>query len=133
MLKSPVVRKDRLRVYFSPLWEPVLPKQDIDCDIDLGARGMVPARSFDGLLFVAGLSGQMADILGKARKIFAVAGSDLEDVVRVLQFHSDLGDFGDTVEQWRSVIGDAGLPYSAIETGKSRLIVDLWGSVPGNA
>jgi enamine deaminase RidA (YjgF/YER057c/UK114 family) len=102
--------------------------RDIECDIDLGGRGMVPARCFDGLLFVAGLSGQMADILAQARKVFAAAGNNLENVVRVLQFHSDLGDFGDTVEQWRSVIGDAGLPFSAIETGNNRLIVDLWGA-----
>jgi len=107
--------------------------KDIECDIELGARGMVPARSFDGLLFIAGLSGQMADILDKARKIFTAAGSDLENVVRVLQFHSNLGDLHDTHEEWRSVIGDAGLPYSAIETGEARLIVDLWGSVAAQA
>jgi enamine deaminase RidA (YjgF/YER057c/UK114 family) len=107
--------------------------RDIACDIDLDAPGMVTARSFDGLLFVAGLGGQMADILGKARKIFAAAGSSLQNVVRVLQFHPDLGDFGRTAEQWRSVIGDAGLPYSAIATGNNRLIVDLWGRVPGKA
>src|SRR5258706_13484587 len=76
--------------------------RDIECDIGLVAPGMVPARSFDGLLFVAGLmarSGtaraQMADILGKARMIFAAADSDLKRVVRVLQFHSELGDFPD--------------------------------------
>jgi enamine deaminase RidA (YjgF/YER057c/UK114 family) len=110
--------------------------RDIECDVDLVAPGMVPARSFDGLLFVAGLMAQsgfaraqMADILGKARKIFAAAGSDLEHLVRALHFHSDLGEFPDTYEEWRSIIGDAGLPYSAIETGEARLIVDLWGSV----
>ncbi|MEO8143958.1 MAG: RidA family protein [Betaproteobacteria bacterium] len=125
--------------------------RDIECDIDLVAPGMIPARSFDGLLFVAGLMAidreglvpqapttqlQMADILGKARKIFAAAGSDLENVVRVLQFHADLGDFEDTYAEWRGVIGDAGLPFSAVETGKdlfvpgAKLIVDLWGSAP---
>jgi hypothetical protein len=73
----------------------------------------------------------MADILGKASRIFAAAGSDLNHVVRVLQFHSNLGDFPDTCAEWRTVIGDAGLPFSSIETGTgARLIVDLWGSVP---
>lgn len=126
--------------------------QDIDCAVELVAPGMVAARSFDGLLFVAGLMAidreglvpqaraaraQMADILGKARRIFAAAGSDLEHVVRALQFHSDLGEFNDTYAEWRSAIGDTGLPFSAIETGEdlvvpgARLIVDLWGSVPG--
>ena len=111
--------------------------RDIECDVDLVAPGMVPARSFDGLLFVSGLMArnqttartQMADILGKARKIFAAAGSDLENTVRVLQFHADLGDFPDTFAEWRSAIGDVGLPFSAIEVGGTSLIVDLWGSV----
>lgn len=117
--------------------------RDIDCAVDLVAPGMIPARSFDGLLFVAGLMAidggtaraQMADILGKARRIFAAAGSDLDHVVRALQFHSDLGDFPDTYSEWRSAIGDAGLPYSAIEAGKNlfvpgaSVIVDLWGAV----
>jgi enamine deaminase RidA (YjgF/YER057c/UK114 family) len=123
--------------------------RDIECDIDLLAPGMVPARSFDGLLFVAGLmaidseglvpqartaGAQMADILAKARKIFAAAGCELENVVRVLQFHSDLGDFHDTYTEWRSVIGDAGLPFSAVEVGTelfvpgASVIVDLWGA-----
>jgi len=111
--------------------------RDIECDVELVAPGMVPARSLDGLLFVAGLMAvggdaraQMADILGKARKVFTAAGSDLENVVRVLQFHSDLADFPDTYAEWRSAIGDVGLPFSAIESGKGpRLVVDLWGSV----
>jgi enamine deaminase RidA (YjgF/YER057c/UK114 family) len=120
--------------------------RDIECDVELVAPGMIPARSFDGLLFVSGLEAeahtvraQMAGILGKARKIFAAADSTLEHVVRLLQFHSDLGDFPDTYTEWRAVIGDVGLPFSAIETGKdllvpgARLVVDLWGSVPGKA
>lgn len=138
--------------------------RDIECGIDLVAPGMIPARSLDGLLFVAGLMGidsaglvpdarvdrclpfyqataraQTADILGKARKIFAAAGSDLENVVCVLQFYSDLGDFYDTYTEWRSAVGDGGLPFSAVEVGKdlfvpgASLIVDLWGSVPGAA
>src|SRR6185503_10817130 len=93
--------------------------RDIECDVDLGARGMVPARSFDGLLFVAGLTdARMADILGKARKIFAAAGSRLENAVRVLQFHANLAE-----------CSDIGLPFSAIEAGGTSLIVDFWGSV----
>jgi hypothetical protein len=98
---------------------------------------MIPARSFDGLLLVAGLmDAEMAGTLGKARKIFDAAGSDLEHVVRVLQFHSDLGDFPDSYREWRGATGDAGPPFSAIEVGRDLFvpgashIVDLWGSVP---
>ena len=111
--------------------------RDIECDVEPLAPRMVAARSFDGLLFVAGLTDtRMTGILGKARNVFAAAGSDLEHVVRVLQFHSDLGDFPDSCREWRGAIGDARLPVSAIEVGKDRFapgaspIVDLWGSVP---
>jgi len=133
--------------------------RDIECAIDLVAPGMIPARSFDGLIFVAGLMAidaaglvpearideaipfyqstaraQMADILGKARKIFAAAGSDLGNVVRVLQFHSNLADFNDTYAEWHSAVGEAGLPFSAVEVADdlfvpgASMIVDLWGS-----
>ena len=78
---------------------------------------------------------QMADILGKARRIFVAAGSDLGNVVRVLQFHSNLADFHDTYTEWRSAVGDAGLPFSALEVADdlfvpgASVIVDLWGSL----
>lgn len=135
--------------------------RDIECAIDLVAPGMVPARSFDGLLFVAGLMAiddeglvpeariddalpfyqstaraQMADILGKARRIFTAAGTDLSNVVRVLQFHSNLADFHATYSEWQASVGDAGLPFSALEVAGdlfvpgASLIVDLWGHVP---
>jgi enamine deaminase RidA (YjgF/YER057c/UK114 family) len=124
--------------------------RDIECAVELPVPGMVPARSFDGLLFVAGLAAtgrserpagtraQIADILGKARGIFAAAGSELENVVRVLQFHADLGDFDDTCTEWCAALGDAALPFSAVETGADAnvpgagLLVDLWGCVPGD-
>ena len=36
---------------------------------------------------------QMADILAKATRIFAAAGSSLDQVVRALHFHADLAQF----------------------------------------
>lgn len=137
--------------------------RDIECAIDLVVPGMVPARSFDGLLFVAGLMAvdagglvpearmndalpfyqstaraQMADILAKARRIFTAAGTDLDNVVRVLQFHSNLADFHATYSEWESAIGEAGLPFSVsarevaddLFVPGASVIVDLWGHVP---
>lgn len=135
--------------------------RDIECSVDLIGPNMLPARAFDGLLFVAGLMAidatgvipdaridtttpfyrsaaraQMDDILEKARKIFAAAGSDLRHVVRALQFHSDLGDFYDTHRAWKHVVGDNPLPFSAIEVDSrlfvpgTSVIVDLWGASP---
>lgn len=135
--------------------------KDVDCGVELPVPGMLVARSFDGLLFVAGLMAvdagglvpeakvdpempffqstahaQMADVLVKAGKVFAAAGSDLSHVLRVLQFHADLADFHETWGAWDAKQREAGLPFSAIETGVepfvpgARLVVDLWGAVP---
>jgi enamine deaminase RidA (YjgF/YER057c/UK114 family) len=128
--------------------------KDIDCGTALVAPGMLAARSFDGLLFVAGLMAldgeglvpaarsnpsvraQMADILGKAEQVFAAAGSDLRHVLRVLQFHVDVGDFAESWSAWEPALRGAGLPFSAVETGVepfvpgARLVADFWGAVP---
>jgi enamine deaminase RidA (YjgF/YER057c/UK114 family) len=74
------------------------------------------ARAFDGLLFVAGLTGE--DIVEQAKRIFDAAGTDLSNVVRALYFHSK------TFEPQ-----DPGFAYSAIRVD-SDLIVDLWGYTP---
>jgi enamine deaminase RidA (YjgF/YER057c/UK114 family) len=122
---------------------------------------MLAARSLDGLLFVAGLMpldaaglvpagcveptapffhnvvrAQMADILEKAQTIFAAAGASLKDVVRALHFHADLSTFYDSYLEWEQLIGDAGLPFSAIQVNDAlfvpgaALLVDLWGYIP---
>ena len=102
------------------------------------AAGLVPeARIDDALPFYQSTArAQMADILSKARRIFSAAGTDLGNVVRVLQFHSNLADFHATYSEWESAIGEAGLPFSALEVADdlfvpgARVIVDLWGHVP---
>lgn len=135
--------------------------RDIECSVQLLGNNMLPARSLDGLLFVAGLMpldaaglvpagcvestapffhntvrAQMADILEKAQTIFAAAGASLKDLVRVLHFHADLSTFYDTYLEWERVIGDAGLPFSAIQVNEAlfvpgaALIADLWGYIP---
>jgi enamine deaminase RidA (YjgF/YER057c/UK114 family) len=136
--------------------------RDVECPVALLANDMLPARSLDGLLFVAGLMAldangpipaarvepsapyyassireQTADILEKARTIFAAAGTGLENVVRILQFHADLSTFHDSYREWERVCGDAGLPLSAIQVNESMfvpgagVIADLWGYIPG--
>ena len=134
---------------------------DVDCEISFVGTGMIPARKFDGLLFVAGLMAideeglvpvarseasapfyydsaraQMADVLSKAEKIFKAAGTDLSNVVRALQFHTDLGTFHGTFGEWGKAIGNAGIPFSAVQVAPhlivpgASLIVDLWGYAP---
>ncbi len=133
---------------------------DIDCDVELICPNMLAARRFDELLFCSGLmaldrdglapsakvsagtpyfddstGAQMADILEKAARIFAAAGSDLNNVVRALHFQTDLSTFSNAYEKWRNLIGDVGLPFSSVQVNPSlfvpgaELIVDLIGYV----
>ncbi len=135
--------------------------QDVKCDVPLISNRMLPARRLDDLLFVAGLmavddgglvpearleptapyykSGielQTADILRKAEKIFAAAGTDLANVARAIHFHGDLNDFPGACSAWKQVIGNDALPYSAVMVNDSmfvpgaKLILDLWGHLP---
>jgi enamine deaminase RidA (YjgF/YER057c/UK114 family) len=136
--------------------------RDVQCDVPLIAEDMLPACSFDGILFVAGLlaidrdglvpsaqaqptapffhdssRAQMADILAKAKTIFSAAGSDLSQVVRALQFHTDLGGFHSAYMAWDEGLRKTGLPFSAIEVADTMFVpgasvlLDLWGCAPG--
>jgi enamine deaminase RidA (YjgF/YER057c/UK114 family) len=80
-------------------------------------RDMEGARVFDGLIFVAGLSGD--DALDQAKRIFASAGTDLSNVVRAMYFHSDICE-----------LRDPGFAFSAVEVAGASVIVDLWGYTP---
>jgi len=120
--------------------------RDIECAVELPGRDMLPARSFDGILFVAGLMGiedggvcaaargddaapyyrdgvhaQMTDILAKARTIFAAGGSDLSEVARALYFLPDLASFRSVHTAWDPALRDAGLPFTAVCTGSPPL------------
>jgi enamine deaminase RidA (YjgF/YER057c/UK114 family) len=117
--------------------------RDIACEVELPGSDMIAARTFDGILFVAGLMGienggiapasvahptapffhdsaalQMADALAKARAIFSAAGSDLTQVTRALQFHADLQDFRGCYLAWDSQLRSAGIPFSAVEVSQ---------------
>lgn len=147
VIAAPVEARDRIR--------------DVECDVELLGPGMIPARGMNGLLFVAGLMpidadglvasarieekvpffqntvrAQMRDVLEKARKIFAAAGTDLQNVVRALHFHSDLGTFKDAYPEWETVLGQKGVPFAAVEVNSNLfvpgagLILDLWGYAP---
>jgi enamine deaminase RidA (YjgF/YER057c/UK114 family) len=135
--------------------------RDVDCDVALIADDMVPARTFDQILFVAGLMAvengglcatatvpvdapfyhdsahaQMMDILAKAGRIFAAAGSGLDQVVRALHFHADLAQFRSGFMAWGEDLRHLGIPFNAIEVDTNlfvpgaSVILDLWGHVP---
>lgn len=81
-------------------------------------RTLDSARALDGLLFVAGLEGSaIGEIMQRAGRVFAAAGTDLSNVVRALVFHGD------------QAVPDPGMPFTAVRV-RSGLTVDLWGYSP---
>ncbi len=118
---------------------------------------MLAACVADGLVFVAGLNAcdgeglaasarvqptvpyfrdqaraQMRLILDKAGEILKAAGSDLEHVVRVIQFHSGLAGVHGAHMAWSDACNFQGLPISAVLAASNRvrpeqmLIGDYW-------
>ena len=84
--------------------------REIDCE--------VPARALDGLLFLSGFAGGGIDeIMARARRAFAAAGTDLSNAVRALVFHAGSHGLAEPI------------PFSEIRV-RSGLTVDLWGYVP---
>jgi hypothetical protein len=78
----------------------------------------------------------MMDILAKAGRIFAAAGSGLDQVVRALHFHADLAQFRSGFMAWGEDLRHLGIPFNAIEVDTNlfvpgaSVILDLWGHVP---
>lgn len=75
-------------------------------------------------------------ILDAAARICAAAGTALENVVRVQQFHTDIADFNAVHQAWRRRLPGRPIPYSAIEVpgplpvpGCS-VMMDLWVYAP---
>jgi enamine deaminase RidA (YjgF/YER057c/UK114 family) len=120
---------------------------DVDCDVELVGPGMMAARRFDGVLFVAGLmalqdgglaataqvdpampyfddgvSAQMAEIQARAKTIFEAAGTDLAHIVRAIHFHSALADFRTAYLTWDAALRRPGMPFSAVQVANDLLV-----------
>lgn len=113
--------------------------------------GWVSAVRAGDLLFLSGLMAQeisrseivesyyeptqlrveMTSIIKQARDICHAAGTSLGNVVRIQQFHKDIGELPSAVAYWSDELDGAPLPISAIEVPwlpipDARVLVDLW-------
>ncbi len=101
-------------------------------------RGLVPAARIDPRqpYFGSSIEAQMAAILDHARRICEAAGSSLENVVRIQQFHTDIAEFYPANQVWRNYLPDCYLPISAVEVGGplpvpgASVLLDLWVHAP---
>lgn len=83
--------------------------------IDRG--GLIAAARVDPTLpyFGSSIEAQMQYLLGNAQKICRAAGTSLANVVRIQQFHTDLGEFYPAYHVWQEHLPGQHLPFSAVE------------------
>ena len=136
-------------------------KQVIEAGVFLGFRGQVQAVRAGDLLFLSGLmaidenglveaaavdpgqphyqssaTAQAECILESAQKLCQAAGTSLANVVRIQQFHTDIGEFYPVHRAWQRHLGDRALPFTAVEVPSPlpvpgcTLLMDLWVYAP---
>jgi enamine deaminase RidA (YjgF/YER057c/UK114 family) len=80
----------------------------------------------------AGIRAQMEYLLDIAQEGCRAAGTSLENVVRIQQFHTDLGEFEPACRAWLERLGGRPLPISAIQVPGPLVVpgctvqLDLW-------
>jgi len=78
---------------------------------------------------------QMNNILSKAKTICEKAGTNLENTVRIQQYHTDLNEFFGAYQSWQNFLPGHALPFSAVEIPSlpvpgCSILADLWVYVP---
>jgi enamine deaminase RidA (YjgF/YER057c/UK114 family) len=80
----------------------------------------------------AGIRGQMEYLLEIAAEGCRAAGTSLENVVRIQQFHTDVGEFEASCRAWLERLGGRPLPISAVQVPGPLVVpgctvqLDLW-------
>ena len=79
--------------------------------------GLVPAAAADPRQphFSSSAEAQAECIIGNIAKLCEAAGTSLANVVRVLQFHTDIAEFYPVYKVWERRLGGRPLPFSAVE------------------
>jgi enamine deaminase RidA (YjgF/YER057c/UK114 family) len=101
------------------------------------ANGIVPEAKADSRQphFHAGAQAQADAILARAQAICRAAGTSLDNVVRIQQFHTDISEFYPAYAAWQKVLPGRALPISAVEVPampvpECTLLMDLWVYAP---
>ena len=75
-------------------------------------------------------------IIDNIEKLCQAAGTSLDNIVRVLQFHIDLDEFYPVYEAWERRLGGRPLPFSAVEVPAplpvpgATVMIEAWAYVP---
>jgi enamine deaminase RidA (YjgF/YER057c/UK114 family) len=79
---------------------------------------------------------QMQHIVNSLRVVCGAAGTTLQNVTRIHQFHSDLADFYPMHRPWQDALNDAPVPFTAVRVPTPlpvpacSVIVDAWFYAP---
>ena len=102
------------------------------------ASGSLAAmRAGQGFPFFGGAArAQMESIVRAIKTVCTAAGASIENVARIHQFHSDLGEFYPMHRAWQEALGGAPVPFTAIQVPPPlpvpacSVIVDCWVYAP---
>ncbi|MCC7107438.1 MAG: hypothetical protein IT307_20055 [Chloroflexi bacterium] len=104
--------------------------------IAVDERGVSAGAQASGFPYLgASAQAQMRQILTAAQSICQAAGTSLDNLVRVIQFHTDLQDFYPTYRVWQEFLPGQPIPFSAVRVpgmpapGCS-VMVDMWVYAP---
>ena len=73
-------------------------------------------------------------IIDNAERLCEAAGTSIANVVRVQQFHTDIGEFYPVYKVWERQLGGAPLPFTAVEVPLpmpgATILMDIWVYAP---
>jgi len=136
-------------------------RRAIDAGVPTAFRNQPQAMKAGDLLFISGLmafdgeglareaatdprqphfsssaEAQAEYIVGNIAKICEAAGTSLDNVVRVLQFHTDIREFMPVYRVWERRLGGRPVPFSAVEVPAplpvpgATVLIEAWAYAP---
>jgi enamine deaminase RidA (YjgF/YER057c/UK114 family) len=100
--------------------------------------GLVPSAAVDPRqpYFCCSPEAQAETIIGNIARLCEAAGTSLGNVVRVLQFHTDIAEFYPVYKVWERRLGGRPLPFAAIEVPGplpvpgATVMIEAWAYAP---
>jgi enamine deaminase RidA (YjgF/YER057c/UK114 family) len=100
--------------------------------------GLEPAAAVDPRqpYYSSSVEAQAECIIGNIEKLCAAAGTSLANVVRVLQFHTDMSEFYPAYKVWERRLGGRPVPLAAIEVPaplpvpSASIMIEAWVYAP---
>jgi enamine deaminase RidA (YjgF/YER057c/UK114 family) len=101
-------------------------------------HGLVPGAAVDVRqpCYASSPEIQAACIIDNIARLCEAAGTSLRNVVRVLQFHTDIGEFYPVYKVWEDRLGGSPLPFAALEVPGplpvpgATVMIEAWAYVP---